>query len=169
MSCTRNDFAIPHQAAFRPNSYEILPQPANRNGNYGGPKVRDRSRRLFSPEDPGAVLFAEGSACQSQGLRYSNRDSWDRMLRQGITLLTRFCQDNRVQICQPQHSLQVKFMRQVAGRNDFVASIDAPVKSESIRTEPRGRVVTSSGSARIISWTSTEERFDRSTTRICLP
>ncbi len=46
---------------------------------------------LFRREDPGAVLFAEWSACQSQELRYSNGDSWDRMLRQGIrrqTLLT---------------------------------------------------------------------------------
>ena len=42
---------------------------------------------LFRREDPGAVLFAEWSACQSQDLHYSNRDSWDRMLRQGIMLL----------------------------------------------------------------------------------
>ena len=42
---------------------------------------------LFRREDPGAVLFAEWSACQSQDLHYSNRDSWDRMLRQGLMLL----------------------------------------------------------------------------------
>ena len=53
---------------------------------------------LFRREDPGAVLFAEWSACQSQDLHYSNRDSWERMLRQGIMLLTRFCQDDRVQV-----------------------------------------------------------------------
>jgi len=39
---------------------------------------------LFRREDPGAVLFTEWSACQSQDLHYSNRDSWDRMLRQGL-------------------------------------------------------------------------------------
>ena len=44
----------------------------------------------FRREDPGATLFAEWSACQNQGLHYSNGDSWDRMLRQGIMLLTRF-------------------------------------------------------------------------------
>jgi hypothetical protein len=55
---------------------------------------------LFRREDPGAVLFAEWSACQDQGLHYSNRDSWDRMLRQGIMLLTRFCQDDRL-FCLP--------------------------------------------------------------------
>jgi CRISPR/Cas system-associated exonuclease Cas4 (RecB family) len=80
---------------------------------------------LFRREDPGAVLFTEWSACQSQALRYSNGDSWDRMLRQGVMLLTRFCQDDRVRICQPQRNLQVKFTRQLAGGNDFVAYIDA--------------------------------------------
>src|SRR4029077_15947472 len=30
---------------------------------------------LFRREDPGAVLFAEWSACQSQDLQYSNHDS----------------------------------------------------------------------------------------------
>src|SRR6202521_6017839 len=80
---------------------------------------------LFRKEDPGAVLFAEWSGCQSQDLHYSNGDSWDRMLRQGIMLLTRFCQDDRVRVCQPKRNLQIKFTRPVAGRNDFVAYIDA--------------------------------------------
>ena len=80
---------------------------------------------LFRGEDPGAALFAEWSACQGQGLHYSNRDSWDRMLREGIMLLTRFCQDGRIQIRQPRRNLQVKFTQQVADKNDFVAYIDA--------------------------------------------
>jgi CRISPR/Cas system-associated exonuclease Cas4 (RecB family) len=80
---------------------------------------------LFRREDPGEVLFAEWSACQSQELHYSNGDSWDRMLRQGIMLLTRFCQDGRVQVHQPRRNLQVKFTRPIAGSNDFVAYIDA--------------------------------------------
>jgi hypothetical protein len=80
---------------------------------------------LFRREDPGEVLFAEWTACQTQDMRFSNRDSWDRMLRQGIMLLTRFCQDSRVQVLQPQRNLQVKFTRQVGAKNDFVAYIDA--------------------------------------------
>ncbi len=80
---------------------------------------------LFRREDPGAILFTEWSACQSQDLHYSNRDSWDRMLRQGLMLLTRFCQDNRVQVPQPERNLQIKFTRPVAEKNDFVAYIDA--------------------------------------------
>src|SRR5947207_4215337 len=54
----------------------------------------------FRREDPGAALFDEWSACQNQRLQYSEGDSWDRMLRQGIMLLTRFCQDSRVQVHQ---------------------------------------------------------------------
>src|ERR1700681_3293721 len=80
---------------------------------------------LFRREDPGAVLFAEWTACQSQDLHYSKGDSWDRMLRQGIMLLTRFCQDGRVQVHQPKRNLQIKFTRPIVGSNDFVAYIDA--------------------------------------------
>jgi PD-(D/E)XK nuclease superfamily len=71
---------------------------------------------LFRREDPGAELFAEWSACEGQGLRYSNGDSWDRMLRQGIMLLTRFCQDDRVQVHQPRHNLQSSSPGQLARR-----------------------------------------------------
>ena len=88
---------------------------------------------LFRQEDPGAALFAEWSACQSQDLHFSNRDSWDRMLRQGIMLLTRFCQDNRVEVRQPQRNLQIKFTRPVGEKNDFVAYIDAIGKLDGSR------------------------------------
>ena len=88
----------------------------------------------FRREDPGAVLFAAWSACQNQALHYSNRDSWDRMLRQGIMLLDRFCQEDRIQIRQPQRNLQIKFTRQVAGRNDFIAYIDAIGKLDGKRS-----------------------------------
>jgi CRISPR/Cas system-associated exonuclease Cas4 (RecB family) len=88
----------------------------------------------FRREDPGAVLFAEWSACQNQALHYGNRDSWDRMLRQGIMLLDRFCQEDRIQIRQPQRNLQIKFTRQVGGNNDFVAYIDAIGKLDGRRS-----------------------------------
>ena len=87
----------------------------------------------FRREDPGAVWFAEWSACQNQGLYYSNGDSWDRMLRQGIMLLTRFCQDDRVQVHQRRRILQIKFTRPIAGKNDFVAYIDAIGKLDGTR------------------------------------
>src|SRR5713101_5660596 len=51
---------------------------------------------LFQREDAPAVLLREWSICRDQDLQYSKSDSWDRMLQQGIQLLDRFCQDDRV-------------------------------------------------------------------------
>jgi CRISPR/Cas system-associated exonuclease Cas4 (RecB family) len=79
---------------------------------------------LFRKEDPGDVLFREWSACKERDLQFSNHDSWDRMLEQGIMLLTRFCQDDRVWVRRPRRNLQRKFMRSI-GKNEFVAYIDA--------------------------------------------
>ncbi len=78
----------------------------------------------FRREDPGDVLFQEWSLCKGQQLQFSNHDTWDRMLEQGIMLLTRFCQDDRVRIPQPNRNLQIKFARPI-GRNEFVSYIDA--------------------------------------------
>jgi PD-(D/E)XK nuclease superfamily len=78
----------------------------------------------FRREDPGDVLFREWSACKSQDLQFSDRDTWDRMLEQGIMLLIRFCQDDRIRITQPRRSLQIKFTRKVE-KNEFVGYIDA--------------------------------------------
>jgi hypothetical protein len=77
----------------------------------------------FRREDPGDVLFREWSTCKNVALHFSNHDNWDRMLEQGIMLLTRFCQDDRVQIPQPRHNLQIKFTRPI-GKNEFVAYVD---------------------------------------------
>jgi hypothetical protein len=88
---------------------------------------------LFRREDPGAVLFSEWSACQSQDLHYSNRDSWDRMLRQGLMLLTRFCQDDRIRVQRPQRNLQIKFTRPLGNKKDFVTYIDAIGKLDGTR------------------------------------
>jgi hypothetical protein len=79
----------------------------------------------FLREDAAAVLFREWSACQNQDLHYSNGDTWDRMLQQGIQLLDRFCQEDRIEIRLPRKNLQIKFTRPVSGKNDFVAYVDA--------------------------------------------
>ena len=78
---------------------------------------------FFRREDAAAVLFREWSACRQQDLQYSKYDSWDRMLQQGIQLLERFCQEDRIRIRQPRKNLQIKFTRPV-GRNQFVSYID---------------------------------------------
>jgi hypothetical protein len=47
------------------------------------------------------------------------------MLQQGIQLLERFAQDDRIRIRQPKTNLQIKFTRPLPKGNDFVAYVDA--------------------------------------------
>jgi hypothetical protein len=47
------------------------------------------------------------------------------MLQQGIQLLDRFAQDDRVRVPQPTSSMQIKFTRGFSNGNDFVVYIDA--------------------------------------------
>jgi hypothetical protein len=99
----------------------------------------------FLREDAAAALFREWSACQNQGLHYPHRDSWDRMLQQGIQLLDRFCQDDRIRIAQPRRNLQVKFARPVSGNNDFVSYVDAIGKFDGTRC--------------LLEWKTTSSRY----------
>jgi hypothetical protein len=98
----------------------------------------------FHREDPGEVLFTEWSS-QKHALHYSKGDSWDRMLQQGIMLLTRFCQDDRIQIHQPRRNLQIKFTRPLSEKNDFVAYVDAIGKVDGTRC--------------LIEWKTTASRY----------
>src|SRR5947208_1853455 len=79
----------------------------------------------FLRQDAAAALFQEWKLCQDQKLEYSHGDSWDRMFEQGIQLLDRFCQEDRVRIRQPRRNLQIKFVRPLSGQNEFRAYIDA--------------------------------------------
>ena len=99
----------------------------------------------FLREDAAATLFREWTECQNQGLRFSNGDSWDRMLQQGIQLLDRFCQDDRIRIRQPKRNLQIKFTCPVSKKNDFVAYIDAIGKLDGTRC--------------LIEWKTTSSRY----------
>jgi hypothetical protein len=47
------------------------------------------------------------------------------MLEQGIHLLERFVQDDRVHIRNPRRNLQIKFSRPIDNGNEFIAYIDA--------------------------------------------
>ena len=100
---------------------------------------------LFRREDALAVLLREWSICRNQDLQYSNGDSWDRMLQQGLKLLDRFCQDDRVRIRQPRRNLQIKFTRPLSGNNDFVAYIDAIGRMDGTRC--------------LLEWKTTSSRY----------
>jgi hypothetical protein len=99
----------------------------------------------FQREDAAAVLFREWSACQNQALHYSSGDTWDRMLQQGIQLLDRFCQDDRIRIRHPRRNLQINFTRPVSGKNDFVAYVDAIGKLDGTRC--------------LLEWKTTSSRY----------
>src|SRR5262249_21371085 len=102
---------------------------------------------FFRREDAAAILFREWSNYRDQArdLHYSKGDSWDRMLEQGIQLLHRFCQDDRVQVRQPQRNLQIKFTRSISQGNEFVAYIDAIGQLD--------------GSRCLLEWKTTSSRY----------
>ncbi len=79
----------------------------------------------FLREDSTAVLFKEWGVYRDAQLEFSNGDSWDRMVQQGVRLLERLARDDRVRIRQPRRNLQVKLIRRLANGNKFVAYIDA--------------------------------------------
>jgi hypothetical protein len=74
---------------------------------------------------PAAVLFREWAAHQNSHLEYSNGTTWDGMLQQGIQLLERFAQDDRIRVRQPRKNVQIKFTRPLSTGNAFIAYVDA--------------------------------------------
>jgi len=101
----------------------------------------------FRREDAAGALFQEWSRCQSQGLRFTNGDTWDRMLHQGIQLLDRFCQDGRIRIRQPRRNLQIKFTKPISKTNDFVAYVDGIGNLDGARC--------------LIEWKTTSSRYSK--------
>jgi hypothetical protein len=79
----------------------------------------------FLREDPSAALFKEWGAYRDAPFEYKKGDSWDRLVHQGVHLLGRFAQDDRVRIQSPKKDLQVKLVRSLGANNEFVSYIDA--------------------------------------------
>jgi hypothetical protein len=79
----------------------------------------------FNGEDCGAALFREWSEFRDAPFAYKKAETWDRLVHQGVHLLQRFVQDNRVRIPRPQQDLQIKVNRELPNGNEFVAYIDA--------------------------------------------
>jgi hypothetical protein len=79
---------------------------------------------FLSNEDAAAVLFKEWGRYRETDLEFGKGDDWERVLRQGVKLLEKFAQDDRVRICQPKRDLQVKLIRSLPRGDDFVAYLD---------------------------------------------
>jgi len=99
----------------------------------------------FRREDSAAALFAEWAKYQDAQLEYSHGDSWERMFRQGVQLLERLAQDDRIEISQPSRKMQTKLMRSLPNGNDFVAYVDAIGKLD--------------GNCRLLEWKTTTSRY----------
>jgi hypothetical protein len=80
---------------------------------------------FFSREDSAAALFKEWGAYRDTPLEYKGGEDWERLLRQGVQLLERLAQDDRIRIRQPRCDMQIKLVRPLSNGNDFVSYIDA--------------------------------------------
>src|SRR5579862_8809293 len=60
----------------------------------------------FRGEDSTAALFKEWANFRESGLQFRKGETWDRLLHQGIHLLERFAQDDRVRVPDPAKNLQ---------------------------------------------------------------
>jgi CRISPR/Cas system-associated exonuclease Cas4 (RecB family) len=79
----------------------------------------------FRREDCGQRLHDEWALFRGSELDYGRGDTWDSMLTQGIQLLERFCQENRVHVARPESQLQVRVRRQINPDAEFISYIDA--------------------------------------------
>src|SRR5260370_17747079 len=79
----------------------------------------------FSGEDSGAALFKEWGEFREFPFEYKKGDSWDRVVHQGVHLLERFVQDDRIRISNPKKNLQIKVAQTLRGGSEFVGYVDA--------------------------------------------
>jgi hypothetical protein len=70
-------------------------------------------------------MFQEWEKFRDTPFVYKKGESWDRLLHQGVHLLEKFAQADRVRINQPKEHLQLKIMRTLSADNQFVSYIDA--------------------------------------------
>jgi len=99
----------------------------------------------FGGEDSTAALFKEWGAFRDAPFEYRKGDTCDRLVHQGVHLLQKFAQDDRVQVLNPRENLQVKLLRTLPGNNEFVSYIDA--------------IGTLDGKACLIDWKTTTSRY----------
>lgn len=99
----------------------------------------------FRRQDCGQRLYDEWSQFRTSELVYARGDSWDRMFVQGIQLLERFCQEDRVRVSQPNSQLQLRVSRELAPGREFVSYIDAIGELDGVRS--------------ILEWKTTTARY----------
>src|SRR6267143_1012406 len=96
-------------------------------------------------EDFSAALFKEWEAYRNTPFEFKKGETWDRFVHQGVHLLQRFAQDNRVRIHNPRKDLQIKFLQTLTGGSEFVAYLDAIGEIDGVRS--------------LIDWKTTTSRY----------
>ena len=99
----------------------------------------------FREEDCGAALFQGWAAYRDTAFEYKKGETWDRLLHQGVHLLERFAQDDRVHIRDPRQDLQIKQLRTLPAGSEFVAYLDAIGEVDGVRC--------------LIDWKTTTSRY----------
>jgi hypothetical protein len=99
----------------------------------------------FREEDCGAVLFKEWEAYRDAPFEFKKGETWDRFVHQGVHLLQRFAQDDRVRIQNPRKDLQIKFLQMLARGSEFVGYLDAIGEIDGVRC--------------LIDWKTTTSRY----------
>ena len=99
----------------------------------------------FSGEDCGAALHREWGAYREAAFTYKKGETWDRLVHQGVRLLERFAQDNRIRISRPKENLQLKVVRELPNNNQFVSYIDAIGELDGVRC--------------VMDWKTTSSRY----------
>jgi hypothetical protein len=99
----------------------------------------------FREEDCGAALFTEWNAYRDAPFEFKKGDTWDRMVHQGVHLLERFAQDNRVLISSPRTNLQIKILQTLPSGSEFVSYLDAIGEVDGVRC--------------LIDWKTTTSRY----------
>jgi len=79
----------------------------------------------FQGNDCTAALFKEWGVFRDTPFEYKKGESWDRLVHQGVHLLERFAQEDRVTIQNPESDLQVQLTRELPRENQFIAYLDA--------------------------------------------
>ena len=99
----------------------------------------------YRGEDCGQCLHDEWAQFRGSELEYSRGDTWDSMFTQGIQLLERFCQEDRVSISHPESHLQARVSRHLSAGSEFLSYIDAIGEID--------------GTQSIIEWKTTSARY----------
>jgi PD-(D/E)XK nuclease superfamily len=99
----------------------------------------------FSREDSAAVLFKEWGAYRDAPLEYGKGETWDKLVHQGVHLLHKFAQDDRIRIRRPKKNLQLKMIRSLSNGDEFVSYVDAIGEID--------------GQRHLIDWKTTTSRY----------